>query len=252
MKGESNGWGDTPRVRYSVLDLKGGDRINQSASEFPPENVSNTKYYLEGNSRALIVKAPSVEATAVYDSETEPGLVSFTVRFDRETEMVGYPKAHLWVEAKGANDIDLFVFVQKLDAHGSHLQQFTVPNQGARMQDLTERGCSVLRYKGSNGRLRASARHLDKALSTDAVPAHSFDRVEKLDAGQIVDLEIDLFPIGLRFYPGEQLRLVISGYNVLGPMMPMVADYTPDNRGQHIIHTGGSHASYLQLPIVVT
>jgi hypothetical protein len=44
------------------------------------------------------------------------------------------------------------------------------------VQDLTERGASVLRYKGSDGRLRVSARYLDKALSTDSVPAHSFDR----------------------------------------------------------------------------
>lgn len=251
LKGERNGWEKTPRVRYSVLDFKGGDRVNQPATEFPPKNVSNTKYYLEGNSRTLMLKAPPVEATAVYDSEAAAGLVSFAIRFEKETEMIGYPKAHLWVEAKGSDDMDLFVLVQKLDAQGSHLQQFTVPNQGARMQDLTERGSSVLRYKGSNGRLRASARHLDEALSTADVPAHSFDRVEKLAVGEIVDLEIDLFPIGLRFYPGEQLRLVISGHNTLGPIMPMVADYKPDNRGQHIIHTGGSRASYLLLPIAI-
>jgi uncharacterized protein len=249
MKGESNGWDKTPRVRYSVLDLKGGDRINQPASAFPPDNVTNTKYYLEGNSRALILKAPSVESMAVYDTQSAPALVSFTVRFDKETEMIGYPKAHLWVEAKGGDDMDLFVLVQKLDAYGSHLQQFTVPNQGARMQDLTERGCSVLRYKGSNGRLRVSARHLDVKLSAEDVPAHSFDRVEKLTSGEVVDVEIDLFPIGLRFYAGEQLRLVVSAHNTLGPMMPMVADYVPDNRGQHIIHTGGSRASYLLLPV---
>jgi uncharacterized protein len=251
LKGERNGWEKTPRVRYSVLDLKGGDRINQPATAFPPENISNTKYYLEGNSRTLMSKAPAVAATAVYDSEAAAGLVSFTIRFDKETAMIGYPKAHLWVEAKGSDDLDLFVLVQKLDAYGSHLQQFTVPNQGARMQDLTERGSSVLRYKGSNGRLRASARHLDEMLSTADVPAHSFDRVEKLAPGEIVDLEIDLFPIGLRFSPGEQLRLVINGRNSLGPIMPMVADYTPANRGQHIIHTGGSRASYLLLPIAV-
>jgi hypothetical protein len=38
------------------------------------------------------------EVPAVYDAESDPGLVSFTVRFAAETVMVGYPKAHLWVE----------------------------------------------------------------------------------------------------------------------------------------------------------
>ncbi|MCX5403103.1 hypothetical protein OHA37_04295 [Streptomyces sp. NBC_00335] len=176
-------------------------------------------------------------------------MVSFAVRFTEETTMVGYPKARLWVEAEGSDDMDLFVLVQKLDRHGTPLQQFTVPNHGALMQDVTEHGASVLRYKGSSGRLRVSARHLDESLSTEAVPAHSFDRVEKLSPGQIVDVEIDLLPIGLRFLPGEQLRLVISGHNALGTIMPATRDYVPHNRGRHIIHTGGEHASYLQLPL---
>ena len=250
LRDVDNGWEKTPCVRYSVLDLQGSDRVNQAAGAFPPETVAYTKYYLDGGSRALTLEPPAREIPAAYDAEAQPGLVSFTIRFEKETVMVGYPKAHLWVEAKGADDMDLFVLVQKLDAHGSHLQQFTVPNQGARMQDLTEHGASVLRYKGSNGRLRASARHLDEALSTDAVPAHSFDRAEKLASGEIVDVEIDLFPVGLLFHPGQQLRLVIGARNTLGPIMPQVADYTPDNRGQHVIHTGGSRASHLQLPIL--
>jgi predicted acyl esterase len=249
LKGADNGWEETPRVRYAVHDLEGGDRVNQPANRFPPEGVVNTRYYLHGGPRTLSTAAPPHEVPAVYDAEAEPGLVSFTVRFDVETVMVGYPKAHLWVAANGADDMDLFVLVQKLNAQGSHLQQFTVPNQGARLLDITERGASVLRYKGSNGRLRVSARRLDATLATDEVPAHSFDRVEKLGPSEIVDIEIDLFPIGLVFYPGEQLRLVISAKNALGPIMPMVADYAPANRGQHIIHTGGSRASYLQLPI---
>ena len=114
-----------------------------------------------------------------YDVDSIPNAVSFIVTFDQETVMVGYPKAHLWVEARGADDMDLFVLVQKLDAHGTPLQQFTVPNHNARIHDLTDHGASILRYKGSDGRLRTSARHLDETLSTDDVPAHSFDRVRE-------------------------------------------------------------------------
>jgi len=249
LKDADNGWDDTPKVLYAVHDFHGGDTTNQPAGAFPPEGVSDTRYYLDGMSRALTLDAPAHEIPATYDAEADPALVSFVVRFEAETVLVGYPKAHLWIEAAGSDDIDLFVLVQKLDKHGSHLQQFTVPNQGPRMQDLTENGCSILRYKGSDGRLRVSARHLDAALSTDAVPAHSFNRSEKLSPGEIVEIDVDLLPIGMRFYPGEQLRLVISARNALGPMMPMVATYVPSNRGQHIIHTGGSHASYLQLPV---
>jgi predicted acyl esterase len=252
LKGEDTRWEQTPRVRYSVLDLEGGDRTNEVAGEFPPEGVTCAKYYLDGRRRTLGIARPSDAAEAAYHAASDPALVSFVIRFDEETTMVGYPKARLWVEAEGADDMDLFVLVQKLDRHGTALQQFTVPNQGALMQDLTERGASVLRYKGSSGRLRVSARHLDEAWTTDAVPAHSFDRSERLSPGEIVDVEIDLLPIGLLFHPGEQLRLVISARNALGPIMPMTRDYTPRNSGRHIIHTGGDRASYLQLPVKAT
>lgn len=92
-------------------------------------------------------------------------------------------------------------------------------------------------------------RHLDETLSTGDVPAHTFDRAEKLSPGEVVDIEIDLLPVGLTFYPGEQLRFVVSSRSLLGTMMPGSREYTPANSGQHIIHTGGDHASYLQLPI---
>lgn len=250
LKGVDNGWENTPRVRYAILDMEGGDKLNQTANEFPPKEVVYEKYYLDGRTRSLTMEAPSQEVKAVYDTESEPGMVSFIVRFEEETVMVGYPKLHLWVESEGADDMDIFVLVQKLDVRGNHLQQFLVPNQGAMMQDFTERGASVLRYKGSNGRLRVSARYLDEKLSTDIIPAHSFDRIEKLHPGEIVEIEIDLFPIGMTFYKGEQLRLVISGRNDLGAIMPGTPGYVPENTGKHIVHTGGVHASYLQLPVI--
>ncbi|RWY48392.1 CocE/NonD family hydrolase [Mucilaginibacter gilvus] len=249
LKGNENGWEQTPRVRYALHDFEGGDHINQPANEFPPQDVTLKRYYLNGRSRTLTPEAPSQEVKVAYDTQADPGLASFTIRFDQEVVMVGYPKVHLWVEAAGADDMDLFILLQKLDRHGNHLQQFVVPNQGALMQDLTERGGSVLRYKGSNGRLRVSARHLDEKLSTDAVPSHSFDRVEKLQTGEVAEIEIDLFPIGMVFYPDQQLRLVISAKNDLGAIMPGTPGFVPENKGQHIIHTGGAQASYLQLPI---
>lgn len=249
LKGEDNGWERTPQARYSLLDLEGGDRVNIPADQFPPAEVTSTRYYLDARSRTLGTEAPEAEATAAYTVGTDPDLVSFTTRFDQETVLVGYPKAHLWVEAEGADDMDLFLLVQKLDAHGTPLRQFTVPNHSARVHDVTERGASILRYRGSDGRLRVSMRHLDETLSTDDVPAHSYDRVEKLSPDEVVDVEIDLLPVGLTFYRGEQLRLVISARSILGTMMPGNREYVPQNRGTHVMHTGGDRASYLQLPI---
>ncbi|MES3001842.1 MAG: CocE/NonD family hydrolase [Pseudomonadota bacterium] len=244
-----NGWETTPRVRYAVHDFHGGDQVNVAADAFPPKDFVSTKFYLNGMSRMLTTTAPAADASAAYEVASNPNAVSFIARFDKEAVMVGYPKAHLWVEAKGADDMDLFVLIQKLDAQGTPLQQFTVPNHNARVHDVTDHGATVLRYKGSDGRLRVSARHLDDKLSTAEIPAHSFDRVQKLSPGEIVDIEIDLLPIGWSFRAGEQLRFVISARNLLGTIMPGIAEYSGANSGQHVIHAGGAYASYLQLPI---
>ncbi|MCD8030884.1 MAG: hypothetical protein LUF85_08735 [Bacteroides sp.] len=161
MKGVKNGWEQTPRVRYAVLDIEGGDILNLPATQFPLQDVKYTKYYLDGKLRTLTPSSPTQEVKVMYDTETDPATASFIARFDRKMVMVGYLKVHLWVEAEGADHMDLFILAQKLDVHGNPLSEFLVPNQGAMMHDLTERGGPVLRYKGPNGRLRISARHFD-------------------------------------------------------------------------------------------
>jgi uncharacterized protein len=249
LKGEDNGWTQTPRVRYALLDLEGHDRVNVPATSFPPEGFTRVQYFLDGASRALTSQAPASAAVLGYHAVAERDGVSFTVRFDAETEVVGYPKARLWVEADGSDDMDLFVLLEKLNAAGERLEQFNVPNHGPPIDGLTRQGSSILKYKGSNGRLRVSMRHLDEAASSDDVPVHSFDRVEKLAPGAIVPVDIDMFPVGLLLHPGEQLRLVINGYNLLGGVMPNRGTVVPENKGRHLIHTGGRHASYIQFPV---
>ena len=247
LKGMDNGWRDTPRVRYAVMDLEGHDRINLPAAEFPPEDVRDVRYYLDAASGALSPQAPGAAAKASYNAEAEEGRAVFTVRVDQPTEFVGYPKLRLWVEADGSDDMDLFVFLQKLNADGQPLEQFNVPNHGPVMQGLTHRGAAILKYKGSNGRLRVSLRHLEETSSTDTIPVHSFDRVEKLARGEVACVDIDLFPVGLALQTGEQLRLIVSGYHILGGVMPGADNVDAYNHGQHIVHTGDQYASFLQL-----
>ena len=138
-----------------------------------------------------------------------------------------------------------------MDTFGNVLSEFVVPNHGAALQDFTQEGASALRYKGAWGRLRASMRHLD-SQATDEIPAYSFDRVEKLSPKEIVDLDISLSPIGLSYQAGETLRIVISTKDELGSVMPGTPGCIPDNKGAHILHTGGEYASYLQLPVMQT
>jgi hypothetical protein len=52
-------------------------------------------------------------SSAAEHAGLNPNAVSFIARFDEEMSLVGYPKAHLFVEARGAADMDLFVLIQK-------------------------------------------------------------------------------------------------------------------------------------------
>ena len=249
LKGENNGWQETPHVRYALMDMAGNDRIGVPADAFPPSDFEMTRLDLEAASGALLPAGGATGNAISFDGEAEDGHATFLLKVDTPTQFVGYPKLKIWVEADGNDDFDLFVFLQKLNDQGQPLEQITVPNNGPMMQGITKNGASILNYKGSNGRLRASMRHLDEARSTDEIPAHSFDRVEKLAPGEIVALDIDMFPVGLILYPGEQLRLIVTGHNIVGGPMPMVENVPTCNRGRHIVHTGGDRASYLQIPL---
>lgn len=251
LKGIDNGWEETPHVRYSLLDLEGGDQLNLPAEEFGyGRNVKYTKFYLDGRFRQLKREAPAEGVAAKYDTQGLPGRVSFMMTFDEETRLVGYPKLHLYAEVEGADDADVFVWMQKLDRNGNMLSEITVPNHGAAIRDFTDDGATITRYKGSWGRLRLSMRHLDEQESTDEIPAYSFDRVEKLKKGQVVEADIVMSPIGLVFHKGESIRVILSPKEEYGNgMMPGTPGCIPENRGWQVIHTGADQASYLQLPV---
>lgn len=250
LKGIDNGWEKTPKVRYALLDLEGNNRLGLVAEDFPVKNVEYHKLYMNGKSRTLQL-TPEIDETVIrYSAESLPVRTSFQMTFEKDTSFLGYPKVKLFMEIDGYDDMDVFVWVQKVDRRGNVLSEFVIPNHGAAIQDFTQDGASALRYKGSYGKLRASMRHLDEQKSTEILPAYTFDRVEKLEKGEIVELDIILSPIGLTYYAGETLRVVISSKDEIGSIMPGTPGCVPDNRGWHILHTGGKYASYLQIPFL--
>ena len=89
--------------------------------------------------------------------EAVAGEVAFEMTFDQETELTGFMKLRLWVEARGADDMDLIVTVQKADAEGN-----VVPT-------LSTAGP----HPGVSGVLRASRRELDEDRSAAYQPVHT-------------------------------------------------------------------------------
>ena len=147
-------------------------------------------------------------------------------------------KLRLWVEAEGSDDMDLFVAVQKLDANGKQVPFafFTALEDGP----------------VALGWLRVSHRELDEQRSTPEQPWHTHQRELRLGPGEVVPVEIEIWPSSTRFMAGERLRVVVQGSDIYKYPPQLFADRHVDTRntGRHIIHTGGRFDSHLLIPVV--
>ncbi|MFC1947798.1 CocE/NonD family hydrolase [Chloroflexota bacterium] len=238
LKGEDNSWENTSRVRLSILDPGGTDQVNRPEKEWPLARTQYEKYYLDASMSSLSLSPVANESAARYKSDDNQSEVSFIFEFKEDTEFTGYVSLHLWISTDVANDADIFVLLQKLDADDK-----PVPGGYG--------------FIGPDGRLRASHRKLDTSRSTPWFPYHPHDQEEPLTPGQPVPMDIEIRPIGMCWHKGEKLKLTIAGYNVLsrfrqGPPGGMnLPGPVTRNKGNHIIHTGGKYDSFLFMPRVV-
>jgi predicted acyl esterase len=136
-----------------------------------------------------------------------------------------------------ADDMDLFVAVQKLDRDGN-LVPFV-------FYSMSENGPVAL------GWLRASHRELDDSKSRPEQPWHTHRSEAPLGAGEIVPVDIEIWPSSTRFESGERLRLIVQGRDIVSestPNAPFARHEDTRNRGTHVIHAGGRFDSHLLVP----
>ena len=257
LKDIQNGWEQTPRVRLSVLDPGGTDLVGRVENEFPMARTQYQKLFLDANSGKLSPDPLTQEAVAQYRADDDKGQATFTIKFDKDTELIGYMKLCLWVEATDTNDMDLFVFIQKLNKKGKRLGHMiiTPPNRLLTlflrlMFSLGQKKVQAIFYSGPNGRLRVSHRQLDTARSTPSEPYLTHTIEELLSPGEIVPVEIPIWPTGMRWRAGEQLYVVVAGYNQATSAMAGLPKMITRNKGEHIIHTGGKYDSHLLVPMI--
>jgi len=232
LKGVQNDWEKTPRVRLSVLNPGGLDQINRPEKEWPLARTQYEKLYLDASGGTLSPQPVQGESQARYAGET--GQANFIMKFDRDTELTGYLKLRLWVEADGADDMDLFVYVQKLNSKGEFLPSMILGHP----------------HPGAQGWLRVSHRELDPARSTPSEPFLTHRHLQLLRPKEIVPVEIGIWPTSMVWHPGQQLRVVVTGHflNTRGPDWWEDFKYETKNRGKHIIYTGGKYDAHLLVP----
>ncbi|MFK4302861.1 MULTISPECIES: CocE/NonD family hydrolase [unclassified Paenibacillus] len=234
LKGEQNGWNNTPKVRLAVLNPGHQDILNRVEEDFPLERQQLMKLYLDASFGTLSQDTAGKKAQLKYTAD-EKG-VSFKVSFEQDIEIVGYMKLHLWVSTEDSNDMDVFAFVRKLDASGKELPIKMVNDSY---------------YAGASGRMRVSLRQLDATKSTLEKPVQSFKTQEKLKPGEIIPVEIGFWPMGMKWHAGEQLELLITGVELLKrPEFPEMSSGPYINQGTHTIYTGEEYDSYLIIPVI--
>jgi uncharacterized protein len=240
LKGAETAVAAWPRVRLEVREQRAAVAV-RTAPDWPLPGTEHVRYHLDASTGMLRPEPVAQPATAVYDAlGSGPGAhrAVFDLRFDRTAELIGPMAARLWMSAPAATDLDVFVALTKLDANG-HVVPFIYYSQ-------FEDGPVAL------GWLRASQRELDPAASTPAQPVQAHARSLPLAAGEIVPLDVEIWPSATRFAAGETLRLIVQGTDVYKyPRRWRVQtrhEHTV-NVGEHVLHTGGELDSHLVVPL---
>jgi uncharacterized protein len=227
-----NGQQRVPRVRLEIRKAYYRQDVRHEDS-WPPPSVEPLPLYLCAKTRRLHREPVTDEGTARYRPGTRSGKAAFALTFERAAELIGSMRVKLWVSTSEGDDLDLFVVVQKLDAAGREVC-FSGYN-------------GYERDAAAKGWLRASHRELDAARSTPLRPWHRHARIEKLPAGDIVPLEIEIWPSATLFEAGSTLQLTIQGHDAA--RYPAFGHRQLVNRGCHTIFTGGPHDSCLVVPL---
>ncbi|CAG8918563.1 unnamed protein product [Penicillium salamii] len=259
LKGEDNGWENTPHVRMASLNYGNVPPVYPIVvDDFPLPNTEYRELFFNDNN-SLTARPPPKEAFLSYNSESQSDPVDhagFTYQFEKKTRIMGLPKAVLHVSCDDLDDLVIYVLVRKLDLQGKEMIAVNIPLSAApysKVEDIPHDEYSNLTiYHGPTGILRASHREVDSSRSIHPqYPFHPHSKVEKITPGTIVELEIGLWAMGIDFEAGESLRVQVSGqYPLIQESKYAKVELEERNKGIHKVHVGGKHPSRIILPFV--
>jgi predicted acyl esterase len=261
LKGEDNGWQERPPV---LLEIRRADGTitRRTENEWPLARTEWTRLYLDASSGRLSREPTSPAAEASYEA-LEDAVVFTTPPLAEETELTGPMAARLYVSST-TEDMDIFATVQAFAPDGT---------------EVTFPGASEPAAPIAQGWLRASHRKLDPERSRPWQPYHTHDEAQKLVPGQIYEVDVEIWPGQVVLPAGYTLALRIEGKDFARPrpgFTGWVRDFImddvlhlniqtgsgfflhnhPEDRpaevfsGTNAIHTGGSHPSFLLVPVI--
>ncbi|MEE8177285.1 MAG: CocE/NonD family hydrolase [Acidobacteriota bacterium] len=218
-------------------------RFNQ---EWPFDNTQWTQFYLrtpsagDGNAAGGLTRsAPANGGVNTYASQiayrsgpTPEGVSFVTEPMAQDVEVIGPVNLVMWVSST-TDDMYIFATVRNIAPNGEEVT-------------YTPRNPRRVRVPAAVGWLKVSHRKLDPQLSTPYRPYHAHDEEQKLKPGEIVKVEVEIWPTGTVFKKGHRIQLDIA------PTDSEHRILVPESLTQQTnsIYTGGDRASYLLLPII--
>jgi hypothetical protein len=237
------------------LQVRHVDRfIERAEDEWPLKRTKWTKLFLDPGGGMVFGKAASKAAALSFEAMGD-GLTFLTAPLAQETEITGPSAAKLFVSSS-TSDADIFVVLRVF-----------LPD----MKEIVFQGAIDPHTPVAQGWLRASHRRLDKKLSTRWRPYHTHDRVEPLKKGQMVELDIEIWPTSIVVPAGCRIALTVRGKdyvygggsggklsnfkNELTGCGPFLHDDPRDRppaifAGVTTLHFGRARAPYLLLPVI--
>jgi predicted acyl esterase len=262
LKGIDNGIMQEPPVKLAIR--YGNDEIQwRHENEWPLARTQWTKWYIDVQETAkqngpytasISSKNPEKEAACTYAAtgfgsmgstsaassqvmgggiKPDMGVAFYTEAMTEDVEITGPLSASLWVSSS-SEDMDIFITIRHYDESGNEIM------------DTGQQGSPVPVAKGW---LRVSHRELDEKKSLPYRPYHQHQRRLRLTPGEIVQVQVEIWPTSMVFRKGHKMRVDIQPRDGVGSAgyMHYHADY---NTGTNTIHTGGQYESYLLLPII--
>ncbi len=262
LKGIDNGVMDEPPIKLAIR--KGGDAFAwRNEHEWPLQRTRWTRFYFDLSKRhvegealtgLLDVKKPAETASQTYAASSlgtmgstsaassqvlgggiKPGMgiALETPPLAADTEVTGPLAAVLFVSSS-TEEMDLFLTLRNFDPDG---------------KEIMETGQQGAPVPVAKGWLRVSHRELDAELSRPWRPYHRHVRRLYLKPGEIVRVEVEIWPTSMVFKKGHRIRLDVQPRDGVGSAayMHYHADY---NTGTNTVYAGGDKDSHLLLPVI--
>jgi predicted acyl esterase len=238
LKNDTTAMDGVAPVRLEINDDRFSYKVLVSTT-WPVENTDYRELHLDAATDTLITE-PSSAAFCAQTATDPANRVVFDYIFTEPTDLVGHMALTLFVEAEEADDLDLFVGIEKLDRDGNEVYFFSASGGNAN-------------GPVSRGWLRASRRALNRQRSTPWRPVPAHGEPAPLAPGQIVETHIAIMPSATTFHPDETLRLVIQSWSGPGQFEGgETRQWDTIGRGRCRVHTGAGHPSRLLIPILGT